>query len=160
MKKDFKSIYGTDYSTPQWLFDKLNNEFHFECDLACNKENVKCESGLFVEECDSLAVDWHKLSSGWLWLNPPYSPLKAWITKCQDEFLKGAKIVALIPPIISTTYFQRVKPAQIRIITGRINFYRNKKQQSGNTRDSCLVIYGNPIKTDVIWINREDFKNN
>jgi len=60
-KEAFKTIHGNEFSTPQWLFDKLNEEFNFEYDLACTEQNAKCEKYLAYPEYDSLEVDWHKL---------------------------------------------------------------------------------------------------
>ena len=31
-----------EWQTPQELFDKLNEEFHFNLDLACNVKNCLC----------------------------------------------------------------------------------------------------------------------
>lgn len=32
-----------DWETPQWLFDKLNSEFHFNIDICASDENAKCD---------------------------------------------------------------------------------------------------------------------
>mgnify|MGYP000240411688 CR=1 FL=1 len=158
MKEQFKTIHDNVFETPKWLFDSLNKEFDFKVDLACTKSNSKCDIGLYEEDVDSLEVDWHALSDGWMWLNPPYSPIKPWIEKAQSESRKGAKIVCLIPPIITTRYFSKIPPAQIRFIVGRVNFYRNGIEQVGNTSDSCIVIYSPPIKPDIVYVNRDDIK--
>jgi hypothetical protein len=88
-------------------------------------------------------------------LNPPYSPLKPWIKKAQEESAKGARIVVLMPAIISTRYFSEVAPAQIRFIVGRVPFVRDGVEMPGNTKDNCLVIYGPPMRTDVVYIERD-----
>lgn len=158
MKEQFKSIHGNIFATPQWLFDTLNKEFNFAVDLACNEDNKKCPIGL-TERVDSLTVPWHRLSVGrWQWLNPPYSPIKPWIEKAQDEFQMGAKIVVLMPPIISTRYFSRVPPSEIRFIRGRIPFEKDGVAMKSNTQDSCLVIYGPPAISKISYVDREDFK--
>jgi phage N-6-adenine-methyltransferase len=143
-KEAFKNIHGNVFETPQWLFDSINSEFNFKFDLACNAENAKCKS-YFTEEENSLLKDWSKID-GWLWLNPPYSPLKPWIVKAQDENKKGAKIVVLCPPIITTRYFQNHLPSEIRFIVGRVPFLLNGVEMKSNTSDSCLLIYDNKIR--------------
>lgn len=51
-----------DWETPQSLFDRLNNQYHFEVDLAATDSNHKCDK-YFTKECDSLLQDW-KLAGG------------------------------------------------------------------------------------------------
>ncbi len=157
-KEQFVTMHGNSYETPQWLFDGLNKEFNFTLDLACTEENKKCPHGLTFPEYDSLKMDWHKLTDGWMWLNPPYSPLKPWIQKAQQESRKGAKIVVLCPPHVSTRYFSEIPPAQIRFILGRVPFVLNGEEQKGNTSDSCLLIYGPPVKPDIIYVERESLR--
>lgn len=153
-KEAFKTIHGNDFSTPQWLFDSLDKEFDFILDLACSNENKKCDRGITQ---NSLERSWHK-EDGWLWLNPPYSPLKPWIEKAQKEHVLGAKIVVLCPPIISTRYFSRVTPSEIRFILGRIPFILNGKEMKANTSDSMILIYGPAKQTKISYIEREDLK--
>ena len=55
-----------DWHTPQWLFDKLNEQYNFKFDCCAAKDNKKCElaSSNFklFEEVDKIA-----------WMNPPFS---------------------------------------------------------------------------------------
>lgn len=147
------------YETPRWLFNSLNEEFNFQYDLACNRENCRLDKGLYVEDYNSLEVDWHKLSSGWLYINPPYSPLRPWIEKAQLETRLGAKIVMLVPPIVTTRYFMQHLPNEIRFIVGRINFENNGIEVRGNMFDSCLLIYdGTESETSVKWITRDSLR--
>ena len=153
-KEAFKTIHGNVFGTPQWLFDTLNKEFEFSWDLACNDDNKKCENG-YTENDDSLKQDWHKLD-GWLWLNPPYSPLKPWIVKAQAETKLGAKIVMLCPPIVTTKYFSEWLPSEIRFIVGRVPFLLNDVEMKANTNDSCLLIYEQKIRQPKITYIRRD----
>ena len=157
MKEQFQTIHGNVIETPDWLYKRLDSEFDFQVDLACNRMNKKADVGLCFEDTDSLAVDWHTLTDGWMWLNPPYSPLKPWVEKCQREFLKGAKIVVLMPPILSTRYFSKVPPAQIRLMLGRVSFLKDGVEMKGNTTDSCIVVYGPPVKADVVYVTRDEY---
>jgi len=156
-KEAFKNIHGNVFETPQWLFDSLNAEFDFQCDLACNSDNAKV-SKCFTEQDDSLTQNWHKID-GWLWLNPPYSPLKPWIVKAQQENAKGAKIVVLCPPIITSRYFQNHLPSEIRFIVGRVPFLLNGVEMKSNTNDSCLLIYDTKVRQPKItYIEREFYR--
>jgi site-specific DNA-methyltransferase (adenine-specific) len=156
-KEAFKTIHGNIFETPQWLFDSLSDEFNFTHDLACNAGNAKCEKH-FTEADDSLKQDWHKLN-GWLWLNPPYSPLKPWIKKTQIENSLGAKVVVLCPPVISTRYFSEWLPSEIRFIVGRIPFIKDGAEMKSNTNDSCLLIYDTKVRQPKItYVERDKFK--
>lgn len=60
MKNDqgvlFKS--GSDeWETPQWVFDSLNAEFHFNLDVCATSANRKCER-FFTPEEDGLKQSW------------------------------------------------------------------------------------------------------
>lgn len=58
MNKD--ALFSSDkkyWETPQALFDKLNNQFHFTLDAAVSHDNHKC-ARYFTEETDGLRQDW------------------------------------------------------------------------------------------------------
>jgi phage N-6-adenine-methyltransferase len=157
-KEAFKNTHGNVFETPKWFFDALNEEFNFTFDLACLPENRKCKKG-FTEQDDSLSKDWHK-ADGWLWLNPPYSPLKPWIQKAQKENALGAKIVVLCPPIITTRYFRERLPSEIRFVLGRVPFLLNGKEMKGNTMDSCLLIYDTVVRQPLIsYVDRDKLRD-
>ena len=157
-KEAFKTIHGNIFETPQWLFDSLNSEFDFTWDLACNADNIKCPFYFSEDDHNSLEEDWHRCE-GWLWLNPPYSPLKPWIVKAQEENQKGAKIVVLCPPIITTKYFSQWLPSEIRFIVGRVPFLKDGVEMKSNTNDSCLLIYDSAIRQPKItYVKRDDYR--
>lgn len=72
------------WSTPQDLFDKLDNEFHFNIDVCANDSNHKC-SKYFTEQDDGLSKDWH----GTVQMNPPYSACKDQIRKAFESSAGG-----------------------------------------------------------------------
>lgn len=43
-----------EWATPQDFFDKLDQEFHFDLDIAANDENHKC-SKYYTKETDGLS---------------------------------------------------------------------------------------------------------
>lgn len=45
------------WATPQWLFDELDKEFHFDTDVCALPENAKC-AHYFSPEQDGLAQEW------------------------------------------------------------------------------------------------------
>lgn len=140
-----------EWETPQWLFDKLNVEFHFEMDLAANEDNTKCGDFLSKDH-DALGnVAWFGTS----FLNPPYSKIAAFMKKAYEESLKGAVVVCLIPCRTDTRYWHDyvMRAQEIRFVKGRLKF------NGGNYSapfPSCIVIFdhqlwqGNPYP----WIGK------
>jgi phage N-6-adenine-methyltransferase len=151
-----KGFNRNNYETPDWFFQSLCKEFRFSFDLCATKKSSKCKS-FYGPIDDALSQDWFLLP-GWLWINPPYSPLEPWIQKIQREAQLGAKIVALVPPVVCTNYFVEFLPSEIRFIVGRINFFAHGVEVVGNRQDSCLMIFDKqkPVTPKVSWVRRDD----
>jgi len=111
---------NSDWETPQWLFDLLDNEFHFTCDVAANNENAKV--AYFIDsKRDALAQDWH----GVCWLNPPYGRgIEKWVQKAYEESQRGALVVMLVPARTNTLWWHKycMKASEIRFLLGRPKF--------------------------------------
>lgn len=84
-----------EYSTPQWLFETLDREFHFTLDAAAVPENAKCER-YFTPDQDGLSQSW---AGERVWCNPPFSrhEIGKWVKKAFEESRKGATVVMLVP---------------------------------------------------------------
>ena len=133
MNKDTQKIMFSsdrqDWETPQKDFEKWNEVYNFEIDLAANKNNSKCGVNYLDEEINSLDVDWYTLTNGWMWLNLPYNKSKEFIEKCDKEAQKGAKIVCLLPARTDTIAFHThiYKKYEIDLLKGRLKFEINGK---------------------------------
>ena len=134
-----------EHSTPQWLFDLLDKEFHFECDAAATVSNTKCK--FFIGAAyDSLKTEW--LSDGiheTFWCNPPYSQIAAFLKKAYEESQKGALVVCLIP-VRSDTYYWHdyvMKAQEIRFVKGRLKF---GDATTGAPFPSCVVIFDKSMR--------------
>ncbi len=115
----FSSI-SNEYSTPQTLFDLLNNEFHFILDACATKENAKCEK-YFTMDDNGLKQNWLNPT----FCNPPYgNQIKFWVQKSYEESLKGNTVVLLIPSRTDTRYWFDfiMKSDEMRFIKGRLHF--------------------------------------
>lgn len=160
-----------EWETPKWLFDKLDAEFHFDCDAAATGKNHLCEFYLGEDYAgipeDSTKLDWLNTSfqNGLqqyyckvFFLNPPYSKIGAFIKKAYEESLNGAIVVCLIPCRTDTRYWHNyvMKAHEIRLIQGRLKF-ENRAFPSwtpdGNHKvspapfPSCVVVFDH-IKYD------------
>jgi site-specific DNA-methyltransferase (adenine-specific) len=152
-----------EWSTPQWLFDQINREFHIECDAAATGKNTKCKWYLGEDYTgqkeDSIIIDWiHTLYQDGLtqnycktfWLNPPYSRIAAFMKKAYEESLKGATVVCLIPARTDTKYWHDycMKAAEIRFIKGRLKF----GDQKGSAPFPSVVVIFKQVR-------RQDWEN-
>lgn len=106
-----------DYETPQWLFDELNEEFHFTLDVAADGKNSKC----FVHLEDALNIDW----MGTSFCNPPYSQWQKFVKQGYESHLKhNSTVVMLLPARTDTKAFHKyIWPhAEVRFLKGRLKF--------------------------------------
>lgn len=111
----------SEWETPQWFFDKLNEEFHFDLDVAADDRNHKCDR-YYSKEQDGLAFfdHWH----GNVWCNPPYGrSVGDWVEAC--SLYKGLSVM-LLPARTDTRWFHDYiynnPRAEIRFIKGRLKF--------------------------------------
>ena len=123
MNKVLFSSEKEDWETPEWLFNKLNNEFNFTLDPCCSLENRKCEK-YYTKEEDGLKQDW---GGNHVFVNPPYGRKSTaeWIEKCYNEAQKkDTVVVLLIPARTDTKAFHEFiyNKAEIRFIKGRLKF--------------------------------------
>ena len=120
-----------EWSTPQWLFDMLDDEFQFHLDAAATCKNSKCGPCYCDKIGDALSLElsWDYHSQGFpVWLNPPYSKIGAFMKKAYEESLKGAVVVCLIPARTDTKYWHDyvMKAQEIRFVKGRLKFGDSK----------------------------------
>jgi phage N-6-adenine-methyltransferase len=123
----FSSATG-EWSTPQDLFDHLNEIFDFDLDAAATRENTKC-SHWFTKEDDALIRNWTSFTTTRaVWLNPPDGRgLIKWIEKASTEAMKGLTVVCLLPARTDTAWFQMCKlRGEIRFLRGRLKFGGHK----------------------------------
>lgn len=117
-----------DWATPQYFFDKLNEEFHFTLDPCADDLNHKCEKYYTLEQ-NGLNQSW---SDEVVFCNPPYGrELPKWVKKCYDETETGncKCAVMLIPARTDTRWFHEYihhKACEVRFVRGRIKFEGNK----------------------------------
>lgn len=130
-----------DWDTPQSLFDKLNQEFNFEWDLAASDKNAKCPK-FFTQKDDGLKQKWE----GICWLNPPYgdktSKMVDWIKKAYNDtqLNPNLTVVMLIPARTNTKWFHQfcMKACELKFIVGRPKFGDSKH---GLPQPLILVVF-------------------
>lgn len=110
-----------EYPTPDVIFRKLDDEFHFDLDPCATEDNHKCDT-YFTEKEDGLRHSWGGYR---VFCNPPYSNIKAWVEKAYRESRKDNTLVVLfIPARTDTKYFHDFiyGRSEIRFIKGRMRF--------------------------------------
>ena len=109
------------WATPQELFDKYDNIYHFETDVCAVPENAKCKV-YYTPEVDGLAQKW----TGVCWMNPPYGrEIGKWVRKAYESARDdNATVVCLLPARTDTAWFHDyVFPyASLEFIRSRIKF--------------------------------------
>jgi phage N-6-adenine-methyltransferase len=129
MHKILFSKKSDNWSTPKEFYDKLNAEFNFDLDpCPLNAEH------------DALADNY--LWLGVVYINPPYSNIRAFLEKGINELNKGTAktLVYLIPARTDTRWFHDLiyNKAEIRFIKGRFKFGDSKNSAPF---PSMLVIF-------------------
>lgn len=119
-----KVLYSSEnevWETPQDLFNRLNDEFHFDIDVCATPENAKC-STFFSPLDDGLSQDWQ----GVCWMNPPYGKkIGAWMKKAMEA---NTTVVCLVPSRTDTKWWHdyAMKASEIRFVKGRLKFGDSK----------------------------------
>lgn len=133
-----------EWETPQWLFDLLDKEFHFDIDVCASESNHKCKN-YYSKIDDGLKQKWQ----GTCWMNPPYGrELPQWISKAKSESGSGALMVCLVPARTDTEWWwNNCIEGEIRFIRGRLKF----SDQGGAPMPSAVVILKQKNIPKVIW---------
>jgi len=147
------------WQTPKEIFNKLDLEFDFTCDVAASSDNKLCD--LFYGEMEnSLNQQWFYSN----WCNPPYSNIMPWVNKAIEQHNLGRTTVMLVPADTSVKWFKKAYEScnEVRFISGRIAFINSDTQKpvGGNNKGSVLFVWrGHAPKESrtVTLIDREYF---
>ncbi len=113
--------------TPTYLYNQLNNIFHFDFDPCPVNPTF-----------DGLSTPWGQRN----YANPPYSQKELWIQKAIDELAIGHETVMLLPVDTSTSWFLDLclpwsHPVWIR---GRVKYDKDKAPWAMHA--SFLAVFG------------------
>jgi len=101
-----------DQPTPEALYRRLDDEFHFDFDpCPMNPKGLRKFDGM---------GEWGKVN----FVNPPYSKKEPWLRKAIEEQAKGKLSVFLLPVDTSTAWFHDLilPHAEVRFLRGRVYF--------------------------------------
>lgn len=87
-------------ATPQELYDELNKEFNFTCDLAAAYDNYKNSNFYSIyPENSAFKHDW----MGRNFCNPPYSDIEPWLEYGKEQVNKHDSLIVFILPTDGST---------------------------------------------------------
>lgn len=120
-----------DRGTDPEFFAQLEHRFgRFTLDVAAAAHNAKCERW-YGREDDGLKLTWRGER---VWCNPPYSNLRAWVSKAWSEWPGTRGIVMLLPANrceqtwwqdkVEAVRDQPSSPLRVEFLPGRMRFDR------------------------------------
>lgn len=142
-----RPTYDTDtWRTPILFYERLNKEFRFKLDAACNSSNCLAPSGLMRDfGVDSLSLNWRDYldnPSDWIWLNPPFKTAGEWVRKASES---ECNICCLVQADTGTKWWHRfaLKAYEIRFYEGRIRFDPppGRAAPGSATKPSAVLIF-------------------
>lgn len=145
------------WRTPPDLYARLDAEFGFALDAACDSDNKVAQWGICRDlGDDALRREWHRYlgvkpgKGGAVWCNPPYSNMRPWLERGRAEG-RHVTVVMLVPADTSTRWWRDLVAAdasEVRFLTGRPKFHlpeggehKTKRSGGGLTVPAALVIY-------------------
>ncbi len=127
-----------EWTTPLWLFERLNAEFNFTLDAAATDENALVKR-YFTKKQDALVHPWE----GAVFCNPPYSRyVGRWVHYGYEMAYNGIAdlVVMLLASRTETEWFHTcgMRGAEIRFIRGRLHYGQSK---NGAPFPSVILVF-------------------
>ena len=149
-----KTSLTDEWPTPDYVFNTLNEEFHFTLDVCADDDNHKTPA-YFTKKEDGLKQNW----SGICWMNPPYGrEISKWVEKAYKSSLGGGTVVVCLLPARTDTKWWRdyvMCSSELRFISGRIKF-GNAPQ--GAPFPSVIAIFGTPTTPVIKQVQYKEVK--
>jgi phage N-6-adenine-methyltransferase len=111
---------SAEWTTPQDLYEALDQRFHFELDPCATPQNAKCRR-FFSKVNDGLKQKW----TGRVFMNPPYGrEIGRWVKKAFEESRHNAELVICLVPARTDTrwWHDWCLRGEIQFIRGRLKF--------------------------------------
>ena len=126
-----------DWATPDCLWQRLDNLYRFDLDVAADASNARCTRYFGVHD-DGLAQSW---AGARVWCNPPYGrDIGLWVEKAASEQDSAALIVMLVPSRTDTAWWHdAMRTARPEFLRGRLRF---KGAASSAPFPSALLYWG------------------
>ncbi len=141
-----------DYSTPSDFMSAVRQRFGpIVCDLAASHCNAQSDSFYDLDR-NSLTVPWAiEHPEGALWLNPPFSSIAPWASKCRTESVdRRGHILLLVPASIGSNWFQEhvFGHSIVLALSPRLTFGGCEQPYP---KDCILAVYGLGLRGFYPW---------
>ena len=163
ISSDLSATDKDSWSTPQWLFDSLDQEFFFVADMCASNENAKCNRYFSIHNPAQNKMSWAGVGDA-VFVNPPYSRgmIKMFMDKAVEQQGCGVTSVFLVPATPEASWLPIKHASEIRFITGgRVSFCHpvTGKSIGGNTKGSMVVIFRpNNLPVVTHYVDRDSMK--
>ena len=133
-KKDVKD----DWETPRKIFSYYGEPHYLNLDVCASNDNAKCANYYSINE-NGLEQEWN----GRVWMNPPYSNVRAWVAKAFRSRNYCDIIVCLLPAKTDTQWFHSFvyRKAALTFIKGRVVFEYKGEKFDRPTFPSMIAVY-------------------
>jgi len=149
----------SDWSTPRWLFDALDERIAFDVDACASPHDALCPAWISHEFEAARVVRTGDLRSSAIWCNPPYGRrLTWWVGWAHDAVASGGAYCAacLVPVRTSTAWWHDLTPlaTQVVFVRGRLQFGGSR---ANAPFDSALVVYGHaPVVRSIMALRGQE----
>lgn len=138
-QQQLMEVTRVDWETPDWLFRRQHEKYHFTVDVCADIRNHKLPR-YWDAATDGLRQSW---AGERCWMNPPYGrEIKRWVQKaCLEAAHDRALVVALLPVRTDTHWWHDWVQgrAEVEFLRGRVRF-------NGGRADapfpSCIAVWG------------------
>jgi len=153
------------YRTPNYVFNYYDKQYKFQCDVAANDDDRKCDL-YYDKEGNGLIQPWFDSN----FCNPPYSTgngnrLIYWAKKAWEEEENDKTSLLIFPLGFTSCWFRDyVKDkARVEIPDERICFINPETGRPDNQprNDNMIIIYGPGIMPGIVSVHipkMEDLK--
>lgn len=133
------------WRTPPSLYQRLDAEFGFRLDAACDTGSILAPEGLCADLGRSGLLEPWDIYGGAVWCNPPYSRIRPWM----EQALRAGRnvpVVLLVPADTSTRWWYECvarDAAEVRFLVGRVRFVSADGSKARHTLStpSAIVVY-------------------
>ncbi len=152
----------SEWRTPPALFVALDKEFHFDVDVAADRDNHLCDTwygpgaDAYGRPTDALDVNWGRRC---YFMNPPYAkaekrPIDPWVAQAwQTSYQMGGIVVGVLPFSPQTEWFRTYvmgmtdpfhAAAELRMLPHRVTFNRPDGTPADNAPGNTVIVIWRP----------------
>jgi phage N-6-adenine-methyltransferase len=141
---------STEWMTPEWLFDRLYEEFHFQIDACASASDTQCQVYIDKEQ-DCLVTGWDfgkfspRASMTPVWMNPPWGRgVGKFIQRAYEQSREHRMVVVCLLPANTDTKWWRDwvwRASEVRFITGRLHFTCSDGRTGPCPTGACVVVF-------------------